>query len=67
MHHLYDYMYTLGFELKTIVVKGTDCTGTCKFNYYTITTMWSSQYWKCEDMHINDSGFKQFSLINIFQ
>ena len=27
------------FELSTLVVIGTDCLGSCKFNYYTITTM----------------------------
>ena len=25
-----------GFELTTLVVKGTDCTGSCKSNHYTI-------------------------------
>jgi hypothetical protein len=28
-----------GFELTTLVVIGTDCTGNCKSNYHTITTM----------------------------
>ena len=28
-----------GFELTTLVVIGTDCTGSCKSNYHTITTM----------------------------
>jgi hypothetical protein len=27
------------FELTILVVIGTDCTGSCKFNYHTITTM----------------------------
>ena len=27
-----------GFKLTTLVVIGTDCTGSCKFKYYTITT-----------------------------
>ena len=27
-----------GFELTTLVMIGTDCTGSCKFNYHTITT-----------------------------
>jgi hypothetical protein len=26
MHHLYDYMYTLGFEPNTLVATGTNCT-----------------------------------------
>ena len=32
------------FELKTLVIKGTDCqfTGSCKFNYHTITIMSST-------------------------
>ena len=38
MHHLYDYMYTLGFEPTTLVATGTDCTDSCKSNYHTITT-----------------------------
>jgi hypothetical protein len=29
----------IGFELTTLVVIGTDCTGSCKSNYHTITTM----------------------------
>ena len=28
----------MGFELTTLVVIATDCTGSCKSNYYTITT-----------------------------
>ena len=28
-----------GFELSTLVVIGTDCIGSCKSNYQTITTM----------------------------
>ena len=28
----------MGFKLKTLVVIGTDCTGSCKSNYHTITT-----------------------------
>ena len=28
----------MGFELTTLVVIGTDCTGSCKSNYQTITT-----------------------------
>jgi hypothetical protein len=27
-----------GFELTTLVIIGTDCIGSCKSNYYTITT-----------------------------
>ena len=32
-----------GFELKISVVIGTDCTGSCKFNYHTITTTTAPQ------------------------
>ena len=28
----------MGFELATLVVIGTDCIGSCKSNYHTITT-----------------------------
>ena len=38
MHHLYDYMYTLGFAPKTLMATGTNCTDSCKSNYHTITT-----------------------------
>ena len=31
-------LYRPGFELTTLVAKGTDCTGSCKSNYYTIMT-----------------------------
>jgi hypothetical protein len=31
-------LYTSRFELTTLVVKGNDCTGSCKFNYHTIMT-----------------------------
>ena len=33
-----------GFELTTLVVIGTDCTGSCKSNYHTITTMTVSRF-----------------------
>ena len=29
----------MGFELTSLVVIGTDCTGSCKFNYYEISTL----------------------------
>jgi hypothetical protein len=38
---LYSIEYTspwMGFELTTLVVIGTDCTGSCNSNYHTITT-----------------------------
>ena len=31
-------LYRTGFELTTLVVIATDCTGICKSNYHTITT-----------------------------
>jgi hypothetical protein len=39
--------YTLpwaGFKLITLVIIGTDCTGSCKSNYHTITTMMTPNY-----------------------
>jgi len=37
-----------GFELTTLVVIGTDCIGSCKFNYHMITTtMAPSLFCKC--------------------
>ena len=37
--NLYHIMlYRAGFELTTLVVIGTDCISSCKFNYHTITT-----------------------------
>jgi len=41
LYHLMLYRVHLvwtGFELTTLVVIGTDCIGSCKSNYYTITT-----------------------------
>ena len=35
-----------GFELTTLVVIGTDCTGSCKSNYHTITT-WRNWRYTC--------------------
>jgi hypothetical protein len=36
---LYEYTSPwAGFELTMLVVIGTDCTGSCKFSYYAITT-----------------------------
>jgi hypothetical protein len=34
-----------GFELPTLVVVDTDCTGSCKWNYHTITTTTTPFYW----------------------
>jgi hypothetical protein len=35
---------SVGFELTTLEVIGTDCTGSCKSNYHTITTTTSPQH-----------------------
>jgi hypothetical protein len=49
LYHIMLYWVHLpitGFEITTLVVIGTDCTGSCKSNYHTImTTMVSRQYW----------------------
>ena len=37
------YLTMSGFELTTLVVIGTDCIGSCKSNYYMITTMKAPQ------------------------
>jgi hypothetical protein len=34
----------VGFELITLVVIGTDCTGSCKSNYHAITTTTATKY-----------------------
>ena len=39
---IYSSLWT-GIELTTVVVIGTDCTGSCKSNYHTITTTTTSQ------------------------
>ena len=42
LYHIMLHLVNLtrvGFELTTLVVIGTDCKGSCKFNYHTITTM----------------------------
>jgi len=42
LYHIMLYQVHLAmnrFELTTLVVIGTDCTGSCKSNYQTITTM----------------------------
>jgi hypothetical protein len=45
LHHIMLYRVHLawaGFELTTLVVKGTDCIGSCKSNYHMNMTMTSS-------------------------
>jgi hypothetical protein len=39
-----DTLSCASFEFTTLVVIGTDCTGGCKSNYYTITTMTTPSY-----------------------
>ena len=38
------HLASAGFELTTLVVIGTDCIGSCKSNYHTITTTTASSY-----------------------
>jgi len=42
------------FELTTLVVIGTDCIGSYKSNYHTITTTTVSEY-ECEKLWISDN------------
>jgi hypothetical protein len=47
-----------GLELATLVVIGTDCTGSCKSNYHMITTATppkiklGKHYWPCGLLHL---------------
>jgi hypothetical protein len=41
----------VGFELTALVVINTDCTGSCKFNYHTITTPTSPVHLEDENNH----------------
>ena len=49
MHHLYDYMYTLGFEPKTLVATGSNCTDSCNA---TTKSLYTSHYF----IHSNING-----------
>ena len=43
LHHMMFYrvhLFISGFELTTLVVKGTDCTDSCKSNYHTVLLKW---------------------------
>jgi hypothetical protein len=51
LYHIMLYRIHLtwaGFELTTLVVIGTDCIGSCKSNYHTITTMTAPWLEMCE-------------------
>jgi len=37
-------LYRAGFELTTLEVIGTNCTGSCKSNYHTITTTMANNH-----------------------
>ena len=41
-----------GFKLITLVVVGSDCIGSCKSNYHTITTTTASNGWKKIDVQL---------------
>ena len=50
-----------GFELTTLLVIGTDCTGSCKSNYHAITTTTTAPSFFAEDYSIHymlTTGFK---------
>jgi hypothetical protein len=42
----------VGFKLTLLVVIGTDCIGSCKSNYNTITTMTEANWWKNAMWHL---------------
>jgi hypothetical protein len=44
---------SMGFELTTLVVIGTNCTGSCKSNYHTITTTTAPFIIACKDQKEN--------------
>jgi len=43
-HYVVSITPWAGFKLTTLVVIGTDCTGSCKYNYHTITTTVAPHY-----------------------
>jgi hypothetical protein len=52
LDHIMLYQYTspsVGFKLTTLVMIGTDCTGSCKSNYHTITTTTAPIFFFNED------------------
>ena len=47
LYHIMLYRVNLtwaGFQITTLVVIGTDCKGSCKSNYHTITSMMAPSY-----------------------
>jgi hypothetical protein len=46
----------VGFELTTLVVIGTDCLGSCKSNYHTITTTMATQYLLVEETGVSEEN-----------
>ena len=77
-HQLYHIIYGVhspwvGFELSTLVMIGTDCTGSCKYNYHTITSttawcnkcvVWSSA--KSKALDIPDTSTKTWEHMMIW-
>jgi hypothetical protein len=59
----------MGFELTTLVVIGTDCTGSCKSNYHTIMTMMAPFGIVVAIIHVYDKSmfivFGSFNMFNI--
>ena len=43
-----------GLELTTLVMTGTDCTDSCKFNYHAITTTTAPLVWRKKFLHSNN-------------
>ena len=48
------HFISAGFELTTLVLIGTGCTGSCKSNYHTITTMTAPIVFRTTNFCISD-------------
>ena len=72
LYHILFYRVHLamnGFEVTTLLVICTDCTGSCKSNYHTITTTASSN-WKCADgllSGVTIIGYNYFIIRRFYQ
>jgi hypothetical protein len=55
----------MGFKLTTSVMIGTDCTGSCKSNYHTITTMAINKEKRQDNNIIQDKTNISLSLLKV--